>query len=143
MQRTLEQNTKLHALIGVLHLGPDIKADLVYQVSGGRCKSSRDLTVNECSELIRLLESATMSEEKRREDVRKKIIWRLYFMLRERGYFPVQTSSEAMKSLGRMTDKVWKKSVEDMTSSELNACIGIVRTWKTKKNAENFRQTNP
>jgi len=136
MQRTCEQNTKLHALIGQLHLDTDVKADLVGQFSDGRCSSSKDLTIRECANLISYLEGITSSESKRREGIRMKMVWRLYFMLRDRGYFPVQQSGEAMESLGRMTLKIWHKSAIDMTSKELSTYIGIVRNWKYKKTCQ-------
>lgn len=136
MQRTSEQNTKLHALIGQLHLDTDIKSDLVFQFSAGRCTSSRDLTVKECAELIGYLENMCSSESKQKEAIRMKMVWRLYFMMRDRGYFPQQSNKEAMESLNRMTVKIWHKEAITMTSKELNAYIGIVRNWKYKKTCQ-------
>ncbi len=138
MQRTLDQNTKLHALIGQLRLDADMKADLVSQFSAGRCTSSRDLTVMECAGLISYLEGIISSPEKQKESVRKKMVWRLYFMLRDRGYFPHQDAMEAMESLDRMTTKVWHKSATTMTSKELSTYIGIVRNWKYKKACQEY-----
>ena len=136
MQRTPEQNTKFHALIGQLHLDADIKSDLVVQFSGGRCTSSRDLTVKECAELISYLENITASEDKRKEAIRKKMVWRIYFMLRDRGYLPHQDAMEAMESLDRMTTKIWHKNATTMTGKELSAHIGIINNWKYKKTCQ-------
>ena len=133
MQRSLEQNTKLHALIGQLHLDADMKEDLVLQFSSGRCRSSKDLSMQECARLINYLDSISSTESKRKEAVRMKMVWRLYFMLRDRGYFPQQSTQEAMESLDRMSSKIWHKTATKMSEKDLGSVIGIVRTWKYKK----------
>ncbi|MEI6898665.1 MAG: hypothetical protein WCL00_02210 [Bacteroidota bacterium] len=136
MQRTLEQNTKLHALIGQLRLDKDMKEELVLHFTKGRSVSSKDMTVGECAGLISYFEGIVGSEHKRKEAIRHKMVWRLYFMLRDKCYFPTQSNKEAMESLDRFSVKIWNKSALAMTEKELSSKIGIVRTWKNKKTCQ-------
>jgi hypothetical protein len=55
--RTLQQNTRLHALIGELYIDAEMKEDLVLQFSNQRTNTSSKLLVVECEALINHLQS--------------------------------------------------------------------------------------
>lgn len=55
MNRGMWQNSQLHAIIGKLKIDKETKEELVYQFSGGRSKSSKDLLFDECQHLINYL----------------------------------------------------------------------------------------
>jgi len=52
MNRTLQQNKQLHALISKLGIDKDTKAEMVHQYTRGRTCSSAGMTINECDILI-------------------------------------------------------------------------------------------
>jgi hypothetical protein len=52
MYRTKDQNIKLHALIGKLQIDAETKAEMVFKCTGGRSKSSADMLIHECTDLI-------------------------------------------------------------------------------------------
>jgi len=133
MTRTPVQNKILHGLINAMKIDDDTKEALVMQFSSGRCSSSKDLTWYECKELIDYLTRMNRSEESRKEVVRRKMIWRLYFMLRDRGYFTDQDNPKALIHLDRFTTHIWHKAATLMNEKELATHIGIVNHWKNKK----------
>lgn len=78
MYRTLQQNKRLHALIGMLNIDTETKQDLVYSYSGGREVSSAGLLYPECQALINCLQArsngATWSESTPENKMRRKIL---------------------------------------------------------------------
>lgn len=56
MLRTINQNKRLHALLGQLGIDQEGKEDLVFNATGERTFRSSELLVHECNHLIRSLE---------------------------------------------------------------------------------------
>ncbi len=79
MKRTLDQNRRLHALKGELMLDHEVFEDLVYQFTGGRETSSKEMLMEECQAMINHLSLLTKDkgvspEAARADKMRKKII---------------------------------------------------------------------
>lgn len=55
MFRTLQQNSRLHKLLGDLRIDAESKEELVYKFTNGRTSSSKEMIVSECSALIQYL----------------------------------------------------------------------------------------
>jgi len=55
MNRGMWQNKQLHAILGKLKIDKETKEDLVYQFTSNRTKSSREMLMQECQNLINYL----------------------------------------------------------------------------------------
>jgi len=69
--RTKEQSIRLHTIIGKLGITPEIKEELVYNITQGRASSTKDLTHLECDTLIKTLQPNVPIEGDKQ---RKKIL---------------------------------------------------------------------
>ncbi len=74
MLRTLEQNTRLHKLIGLLAISKENKEQLVFGFSGERTSTSKELTVEECNKLNNHLQSLVQQSDDRADVMRKKVL---------------------------------------------------------------------
>lgn len=71
MERTPQQNERLHALIFTLRIDKEEKAELVKAFTNGRSYSSKDLTYAEADLLIKYLDNTVVESIKK---MRSKII---------------------------------------------------------------------
>ena len=74
MLRTLEQNTRLHKLIGLLAISKENKEQLVFGFSGERTSTSKELTFEECNRLNNHLQSLVQQSDDRADVMRKKVL---------------------------------------------------------------------
>lgn len=77
MERNADQNRQLHAIIGKLGLSKEVKEDLVYEYTGGRSSSSKDMDMQECQALINYLNVLARGADQhtdRANRMRRKII---------------------------------------------------------------------
>ncbi len=73
MNRTNEQNSRLHGLLGLLHIEPEQKAWLVEEFTDGRSSSTKDMSSTECQALIdHLAKVATDTNADRANVMRRK-----------------------------------------------------------------------
>ena len=135
MERSLEQNKKLHTLISLLKITPEEKEELVWQYSNSRTNSSKYLTMRECAELISNLEKISGNVTARSVIIHQKLLWRFYYTLRDKEYLPSITGDEAMTRLDNFCLKVWNIKASDMDDKGISKCLGIIRKWKNKKSS--------
>lgn len=81
--RTNAQNSRLHALLSKLGI-MDQKADLCHQYSGGRTKSSSQLSRNECQMLINFLKQ---QQPKKHTDTADKLRKRILSVCHQLGWY--------------------------------------------------------
>lgn len=72
MTRTNEQNSRLHGLLGILHIEPEQKAWLVEQFTEGRSSSTKDMSTTECQALIDHLAKVAMDTNADRANVMRR-----------------------------------------------------------------------
>lgn len=74
MLRTLEQNKRLHTLLGKLGVEKEQKEELVFGFSGERTISSAELTMQECYSLCNHLQGMIYASDDRADVMRKKVL---------------------------------------------------------------------
>ena len=78
MLRTLEQNKRLHKLLGMLKISGEAKEDLIYSFTNKRETSSSKMEVRECqnlnNHLQHLVNELGFAEDDRANVMRKKIL---------------------------------------------------------------------
>ncbi len=85
MKRTLSQNKRLFQLLNKLNIDECTRYDMVFNATGGRTTSSAELTVNECSALIKALENVLYKDEtpakrnRRLEQKARRTIFKLMY----------------------------------------------------------------
>lgn len=72
MNRTNEQNARLHGLLGLLHIEPEQKEWLVEQFTEGRATSTKDMSTTECQALIDHLAKVTVDTNADRANVMRR-----------------------------------------------------------------------
>lgn len=70
--RTNEQNSRLHGLLGMLHIDAEQKVWLVEQYTEGRSTSTKDMTINECQALIDHLAKVAIDTNADRANVMRR-----------------------------------------------------------------------
>lgn len=115
MTRTNEQNRALHSLITKAGFDADMKADIVFNYTDGRTRSSADLTYSECNELIKFLGRII-------PDVLDKKRKRVIACLAEAG-FVIKGKPDMMAINKWVIQQKFKKPLNDHNSNELSALI--------------------
>jgi hypothetical protein len=111
---TKKQLAKLHVLLHQLGMA-DQKADMVFNISGGRTKSSRELTLLEAKELLEYLSKYDPSER-----MRKKVLALAY----ESGIIYGDTPEDKKMNVAKIdmflqSKGVIKKRLNDLKHDEL------------------------
>jgi hypothetical protein len=135
-QRTLEQNTRFHALVFTLRLTQEEKRNLVREHSNLRTDSSKDLTLAEMQLLIRTLETMV---ERSITKMRSKII----NIAKDVGLNkPPLLPGEGVGGevdfarLNVFLEKKFKKKLHQLTRDELRDAVTAMEKWRdsnTKK----------
>lgn len=86
MTRTVQQNARLHKLIGMLRITAEQKETLVLSYSDGRSSSSADLTVHECDELLRFLQQQYDAINPYHDSRSQAMRRRFFSLVREKGW---------------------------------------------------------
>jgi hypothetical protein len=74
MLRTAQQNKQLFAILNKLGYDTEDRAELVYNATAGRTKSSAELHYYECQRLIQSLSGEANAEAIKADKMRKKIL---------------------------------------------------------------------
>jgi len=80
MLRTPHQNKQLFAILNKLGIDTEGRAELVYNATNGRTKSSADLGYQECLRLIQSLNGEANEEARKANRMRKKVLSICYEM---------------------------------------------------------------
>lgn len=120
MQRTTEQNKKLHALLNQKGLMAH-KANFILGATQGRSERSSDLTKEECKWLINHIENLD-NDDARRNTMRRKII----SLYRQMGYNDGERAD--MKRIEADVVQRWKKKLNDYSLTDLTHIIGVLET---------------
>lgn len=122
MKRTLSQNRKLYKLINLAGVAT-LKDELVMQYTNGRTKHSNEMTIDECTQLIKKLEKlCAQKKESIKCDKLRKTIISLY---RTIGY-----NKDGKADMDRIYQDVknyWKKDLNEFNQEELIKIISILK----------------
>lgn len=120
--RTLQQNERLHALVGQLRLDKEEKAELVKAFTNGRSYSSKDLTFAEADLLIKYLESQVDGSIKK---MRSKII----NIAKDIGL--TKGGEVDWERLNNFLIKKFKKPLNQLTRDELPNAVTAMEKWRS------------
>jgi len=122
MKRTLSQNKKLYKLLHITGMA-SLKNELILQYTHGRTEHSSEMTIDECTQLIKKLEE--LYEQKKESiqcDKLRKTIISLY---RTIGY-----NIEGKADMIRIQEDVknyWGKYLNDYNKEELIKIISVLK----------------
>lgn len=86
MTRTIEQNARLHKLLGLLGITADQKETLVLSYTYGRTASSADMSGHECDELLRFLQQQYDARLSYHDSRSRAMRRRFFSLVREKGW---------------------------------------------------------
>jgi hypothetical protein len=121
--RTNEQNARLHGLIGKLGIDKETKASLVWDVTGGRSESSKDLTRAEADKLIKHLEAHQGNTAETCNKIRRRIISHLI----EMGAV-TEAGDTDMGFIYVFIQQNWHKEFNSIEAKELAKIASVLRT---------------
>ncbi len=88
--RTLTQNSRLHALLNELGVDSETKREMVFNYTNGRTTSTKELTIDECNELINSLEKVLFKSQKQppreRADAHQKARRKIFILMYDCGF---------------------------------------------------------
>lgn len=126
MQRTKQQNIRLHVLLHKLGIGLEEKEELVSQYTRGRATSSVDLHEPECAELITALEQQISETDKQANKQRRRVISHLI----EAGYSTPDGKADMPKIYEWVKRQKHKKPFNDLNSAQLSDLIHAAENLK-------------
>lgn len=128
MQRTKEQNTRLHALLAQLGMDSDDKEEMVSEYTNYRTQRSSEMTHLECGQLIHSLELVQRAQDHHLDKKRKRVISHLI----EAGY--TKDGRADMPAIHAWVEKQkHKKHLNKHTSPELSQLIHAAAAVKNHK----------
>lgn len=128
--RTKQQNSVLHKLLGDFSFTADDKAEMVFDITGGRTEHSSEMSVDECNRMIVRLGGKAISNSRRSQQLDRQIAGvKQIATAKHRNLMEMKARNRGISKdgLGDLSAKVNKGVRIPRTSEEVNHVIEALK----------------